>query len=418
MPAFEYSPSQWRAKQALDSRRNIFLTGLPGTGKSFLIREFLKDNRGEKIPVLASTGAAAILVGGRTFHSFFGLGIMEGGFEATIAKASKNKRLRSRLKKCETIVIDEVSMLSHEALDAAEALARLSRDCDEPWGGIRLIAVGDFAQLPPVSRWNENKAWAFLGEAWASSAFEVHELQEVKRTQDERLLDIFRKIRWGDVDEEVADFLNSRVTEDVSDDVPHLYPRRVQSERFNEYRLAELDGPVFEFLTRYSGEDYYLKKLEKEAPVMPILRLKEGALVMFRMNDPKQRFVNGSVGRVFECSEDSVLVELKGRVIEVEKFAFTMQDADGREVAVAENYPLNLAYASTIHKAQGTSLEAVHADLRQLWEPGQAYVALTRAVTSEGLSLAGWSPESFQFDPMVRRFYEAMGQDAEQIANL
>jgi len=155
---------QTEALEILKSQGNIFLTGAAGTGKSFLLKQFLREATDEEIPILASTGAAAILVGGRTFHSFFGLGIFEGGISATIERAVENKRLVKRINETDTFVIDEVSMLSGPTLRAAETIARRVRKNSRPWGGMRVIAVGDFAQLPPVNPFSQTKEWAFLDE--------------------------------------------------------------------------------------------------------------------------------------------------------------------------------------------------------------------------------------------------------------
>ena len=206
MEKTKLTPSQAQGFKALmESRENIFLTGGPGTGKSFLIRDYL-DACPDKIPVVASTGIAAILIGGRTFHSFFGLGIMQGGVEAVVKKALKNSRLRKRLKKSETLVIDEVSMLSTETLDCAERIACRVRKSKEPWGGMRIIVVGDFAQLPPISRGPE-KEWCFLSKAWKRSRFKTVVLREVKRTEDADFLEVLEDIRWGKNTERVQTFL-------------------------------------------------------------------------------------------------------------------------------------------------------------------------------------------------------------------
>src|SRR5262245_52435234 len=170
---------QEQALEALQGTGNVFLTGAAGSGKSFLLRHYLRDRDPELFPVLATTGAAAILVGGRTFHSFFGLGIMEGGERATVERALRNRRLVRRLKKTEAVVIDEISMLAGTTLRAAEQIAREARGNTRPWGGLRVVAVGDFCQLPPVNAWGSGKEWAFLDPTWTKSEFEPAILREI-----------------------------------------------------------------------------------------------------------------------------------------------------------------------------------------------------------------------------------------------
>lgn len=404
-PDIQWSDSQRKALGGLESWSNVFLTGGPGTGKSFLISKFIQA-QSEKIPVLASTGAAAILVGGRTFHSFFGLGIMQGGAEAVLEKARDDKKLRRRLRKCGSIIVDEISMLSAETIDCAETIARIHLDPLKPWGGLRVIAVGDFAQLPPVVR-NGPRRWAFQGEAWLRSNFQSYQLEEVQRTQDQNFARILEKARWAEMDEELEDFLADRVRE-AEDETPHVFPKRDQTELFNRQRLQELRGRVVEIPTRYSGAEKFIEILAREAPVPAILCLKVGALVMIRVNDPKQRFVNGTLAKVVDIQDENLIVETKNRVFELEKFSFSYLNAEGEEVAVASNFPVSLAYASTIHKIQGATMDRAHVDLFGLWEPGQAYVALSRVKSPEALSVQRWSPKAFIADPQVREFYRGL----------
>jgi ATP-dependent DNA helicase PIF1 len=396
-----------------EGRQNIFLTGGAGTGKSFLIQRYLKSQTA-KIPVLASTGAAAILIGGRTFHSFFGLGVMQGGPQATWEKAMSNKRLKKRLKDVTTLIIDEVSMLSWETLDCAEAIARGLRANDMPWGGIRIIAIGDFAQLPPVSRampaeyggFRSNaKPWAFLGEAWASSGFKRLLLEEVMRTGDQDFLKILEDLRWGNVSVRLKHFLEKQTREYVDGDITHLFPRRNQTDTFNRGRLAEIVSESRKYETIYSGDAKYFDQLKRDAPVPEVLELKKGAHVMIRMNDPKQRYVNGTTGTVVSMKDDVIVVQTDDRQFEIEPTAFSAIDADGNEVAFAKNFPLNLAYASTIHKIQGATLDKLHVDLSALWEPGQAYVALSRVRRGKDVTIMRWSESSIRSDDMVKSFY-------------
>lgn len=402
----ELTPSQKTGLEVLlQSRRNIFLTGGPGTGKTFLLKYFMERSP-EKIPVVASTGAAAILVGGRTFHSFFGLGIMQGSSDQVVERAIKNNRLKKRLKETSTLVIDEVSMLSAPTLDCAEEITRRIRKSEEPWGGIRVIAVGDFAQLPPISR-GPLKEWCFLGRAWKYSSFQAIQLTEVKRTEDKEFLEILEDIRWGNVSQRVTEFLNERLREDEADrDIPHLFPRRAQTDMFNKRRLSELGDDLKTFETEYGGDDRYVERLMKDAPVPPLLELKKGALVMIRVNDPKQRYVNGTVGTIAGMHDGVLEIDTGSRSVEVPPFTFTILDDEGEEAAYAINFPVNLAYASTIHKIQGTTLERVHLDLKALWEPGQAYVALSRARSGRAVTLMGWDAFSIKSDASVRSFYQ------------
>ncbi len=407
MSKVKLTPSQNRGfRLLLDTQKNLFITGGPGTGKSFLIREFL-NQANEAIPVLASTGAAAILVGGRTFHSYFGLGIMQGGPSVVYKKAIKDRRLKKRLTDVSTLIIDEVSMLSYETLDCAEKIARTHRASDDPWGGIRIITVGDFAQLPPIGDWDE-KEWGFLGDAWERSHFHKVELKEVKRTNDKPFLKILEDIRWGKISEPVVQFLNERVVsnEEVEVGTTYIFPRRAETQAFNHQRLSEIEYPTRSFSTEYAGDKRYVKRLKQDAPIPEVLDLKLTARIMFRINDPKQRFVNGTIGTISDMTEDSVWVDVQGRRIKLEPFTFTVQNADGEEVASAKNFPVMLAYASTIHKIQGTTLEKVHVSLDSLWEPGQAYVALSRAQRGEDITLMGWDERSIFADEVVHEFYQ------------
>ncbi|MFN8790163.1 MAG: DEAD/DEAH box helicase [Bdellovibrionales bacterium] len=400
------NPDQSQALDLLKSGENVFLTGGAGCGKSFVIKHFTRDLDPRQMPILASTGAAAVLLGGRTFHSFFGLGIMEGGPEATFQRASQDRRLMKRLNEVEGVILDEVSMISGEALKLAESLARKARDSEHPWGGLRIIAVGDFAQLPPVTRQGP-RDWAFKNPVWERTGFLSYRLTRNERVQDEMYLNVLNKVRLGEMDEDVRDFLNRhQFVHDEECPATRLFPRREQALQYNLKKLGQLPAEEIAIDSIYFGTERHQEIMMKQGPVPQRLVLKVGAEVLFIQNDPNKRWVNGTRGTIVQIEDDKIIVEkFRGRDVTVEKQQFSYLDADGNVVASVIQFPLALAYATTIHKSQGATLEELWCDLSNLWEPGQAYVALSRLRYARGLKILRWTPRSIQIDPQVKDFY-------------
>ncbi len=410
-----YTNCQARALALLKGEDNVFLTGAAGTGKSWLITEFLKTKNKKFYPIVASTGTAALLVGGRTFHSYFGLGIMEGGRHATVARAEKNGRLVTRIQQAQCIIIDEVSMLPGETLATAEQIARVLRDSDEPWGGLRVIAVGDFAQLPPVRRGDDDQDWAFTHQVWQRSLFTSAYLQTNVRTDEQELINILNKVRNGEIDHSLYTFFEQRKLDpDQEFEGTLLFAHRRNVDGYNKQQLAKIERKAWEFKTDYNGEAAYITRLKRDCPLPEVLTLKEGALVMLRKNDTAfpYKYVNGTLGHVHDISGHTLTLQLlNGKVIDLKKTEFSILDGHGKTRAAATNFPVTLAWASTIHKAQGASIDSLLVDLSRLWESGQAYVALSRARSIQGLHITSWEPDSIITDPLVQQFYQQIKQE-------
>jgi len=409
----EWTEDQTRALKSLSGENNVFLTGGAGTGKSTVISEFIKKQ--ESVAVLASTGTAAILLGGRTLHSFFGLGIMEGGAEAVVERALKHRGIVQRLRKTKTVLIDEISMIGAPELQCAERIARRARANSAPWGGLRVVTIGDFAQLPPVVRMAPGQSeggrpWCFSSEVWRETLFDPIVLKEIVRSRDSDWNRVLGELRWGEMEQNSYEVLKERVRPvALHFDGTRLFARRAQVDALNQDRLKMLPGSAREYPTIYIGNSQRLDDLKRNAPIPEVLLLKEGALVMFRQNDPDYRFVNGTLGKITKLKDQEVEVELlSGKTIEMKPATFSMLDAEGQVLASATNFPLNLAWACTIHKAQGATLDRVHADLKGVWEHGQSYVALSRVRSISDLTLEGLSPRSFHLDPEVMSFYRSL----------
>lgn len=409
------TPEQKLALEMLQSGENVFLTGGAGSGKSYVVREFMKELSSQTMPVLASTGAAAVLLGGRTFHSFFGLGIMEGGPDATYQRASQDLKTLKRISQVEGVIIDEISMISGEAFMIAEALAQKARGSSLPWGGMRMIAVGDFAQLPPITSSTMNskkKDWSFLNSAWQQSGFQICELRHNQRVKDSHFLDVLSEIRFGKLTQQGAQFLHQHTKpHDEAHSGTRLFPRRQQSDFYNEKKLAEIPHEEKIFEAIFFGEERFVQSLKKASPVPETLKLKKGCRVIFLKNDPQKRWVNGTRGIITEMDLNQLTIKKDyGREVTVEKDTFSLLDSEGQIKASVIQFPLNLAYATTIHKSQGATLDELWCDLGSLWEPGHAYVALSRLREPSGLHIVRWSPRSIIVDPQVVQFYQKINE--------
>ncbi|MBU0458964.1 AAA family ATPase [Patescibacteria group bacterium] len=416
----QFTPCQSKALHLLCGKENVFLTGAAGTGKSFLLQQYLHGKSRKEYPVLASTGAAAVIVEGRTFHSFFGLGILEGGRAATVERALRSGPLHKRIQQAECIVVDEVSMLSGETIATAQEIAQCVRESLEPWGGLRMIVVGDFAQLPPVQTEQRDKDWAFLHPAWEQSQFRSVFLQTSVRTNEPNLLKILRSVREGMVTEEVRMFFASRMAQsDPTFTGTRLFPHRVSADRYNMQRLQILPGESRSFETSYAGRSQYVDRLKKQCPIPEVLHLKIGALVMLRKNAMSfpYSYVNGSLGIVKEMNNEFLSVSLlNGENIELSREEFTLLDGNGSVRARAENFPVTLAWATTIHKAQGASIDRLMVSMSGLWESGHAYVALSRARSEEGLFIEAWDEKSIFVEYAVQEFYKSVQSEWDYLS--
>lgn len=408
MKVFELTKDQQKAFALLKHHDgNIFLTGAAGTGKSELIRRLRTDTEAT-IDMVASTGVAAVLVGGRTFHSFFGIGLAVGPRELVIAEALAKSSTRRRLGTCRTIIIDEVSMLSGRLLSIAEEVARKARNNPRPWGGIRVIAVGDFAQLPPVDKNEKGQPdWAFTHPVWEYSGFATAYLGQIVRTSDLEYMEVLGDVRRGLVTNRVTSFLRTRPQPGEFFDGTRLYGRRADADYHNAHCLAQISGQHYASETKFTGDHRYFDKLAANMPIPPTFDFKIGALVMVLINDPDTLFVNGSLGIVTGVEDGRVVVRLHSLDIEVPfaQHTYEFYNADGDAIAAATNFPLRLAWASTIHKAQGMSVDRICASLSSLWDSGQFYVAISRSKSPEGVFLENWDSRGIIVDPLVTEFY-------------
>jgi hypothetical protein len=395
---------------------NVFLTGAGGTGKSTQLREFIAECP-RRVSVTAPTGVAALNVGGMTIHRFCGmmLGPTAGQSNEDYFNQLQRDPRRSilagfnRVRRCEVLVIDEISMLPGRQFEFVEFLFRRLRGRDVPFGGCQVIATGDFLQLPPVRKGEtEPYDWAFQSPAWAAAGFRTFVLDKVRR-QDEpafvRALADFRVGRvWGDT----ARILQSRVRANPPSTMSRLFTHNVQVDKWNHFQLSDLPGDETVLEAIQTGPDHQREYLTKNLLTPEILQLKPGALVMFTVNraapggtDPI--YVNGQLGTVLEVSPDTVLVKAKtGAEIRVERFTWRYDQQDDDSARFSQ-FPLRLAWAMTIHKAQGLTLESAYLDIRAAREPGQAYVAVSRVRSLAGLNFKEWfkgvhvSPEAIEF---------------------
>ncbi|MBN8459392.1 MAG: AAA family ATPase [Verrucomicrobia bacterium] len=379
-----------------EAGENVFLTGPAGSGKSHGVREFLK--RHPDTHVTASTGVAALNVGGMTVHRWSGMllgpapGQDFGQYFAQLSRDAKPGVLAafSRVRRCGRLVIDEISMLSGGAFAYLDFHCRRIRGDNRPFGGIRVIGTGDFLQLPPV-RTNPTLPydWVFDSPAWPEAGFQTVELRRIMRQDEPEFVAALGKVRRGVMDAPVERILRPRVSLFPNRDITRLFTHNSMVDRWNDYCLGELPGPESVREADTWGPLHQVEFLEKNLLTPRVLRLKPGAKVMFTVNRPDDGFVNGQTGEVVSIGPTAVTVRTHGSELEVSPYRWRY-DSNDPGCAWFEQLPLRLANALTIHKAQGLTLDSAFIDVRAAREPGQAYVALSRVRTLAGLHLKDW----------------------------
>lgn len=409
---------QAEAMRLLDAGKNVFLTGVAGTGKTFALDAWLRRQSRGFVAVTASTGIAATHIGGQTVHSWCGCGIANRKARTIADKWWWRERVRPVIAGTDVLVIDEVSMLDGVTFELVSDLCGRARGCREiPFGGLQVVLVGDMGQLTPVEE--ESKGFPFETDAWWDGEFRTVELRRVMRQSDRAFVSALQEVRNGTMSAETMRLFSSRLRAYDPEErgAVRLMAHNSKVDAINTMKLARLDGEERVFLAHDMGEEKAMEQLDKTCLSPKTLRLKVGARVMLTKNGPPL-FVNGSMGYVEGWGErdGKPYVEVRiddGPTIEVGRAEWKrtrVEAEDGgipHEVVEAHRlqFPLRLAWAITIHKSQGMTIDLVSVDLSGVFAPGQSYVALSRARTLDGLNIEGWrGANSVMAHPTVMAF--------------
>lgn len=386
--------NQGLALEIMLSGESVLLTGPAGAGKTYVLNQFIKlaKAEGKHVSVTATTGLAATHLGGTTIHSWAGIGVHDfipNGFVEHMAKGR-----REIIEKTDVLVIDEISMLHDFRLDMVDEACRLVRKNDDPFGGIQIIMSGDFFQLPPINR-GDSRAGGFVvnSEVWQELQPTICYLSEQHRQDDEHLLDILNALRAGDVRRHHAEKLLARteIHPDDLEQLTELHTVNLDVDKLNEAKLRELEEDEIVYEQTTTGGDNYVESLQRSVLAPASLKLKKGALVMAVKNSLDRKYVNGSLGVVvgFEPQTEYPIVEFKnGREVSMVPDSWELRDGDKKRASITQ-IPLRLAWAITVHKSQGMTLDAARIDLRKAFVEGMGYVALSRVKNLDNLYLTG-----------------------------
>lgn len=417
---------QSTALKVLQTGANVFLTGEPGSGKTHTINAYvawLRDH-GIEPAITASTGIAATHIGGMTIHSWSGIGVRRYLSPYDLDAISSNKRVIEHARDTHVLIIDEVSMLSEGTLGMVDQVLREVRGNGYPFGGMQVVVVGDFFQLPPVVRddassqpaidmeTGEEQAprapFAFRSQAWQAMNPIVCYLHEQHRQSDADSARLLGALRRGSISDDIHDMLSARVLSAGSApaEAPRLFSRNLNVDRMNDERLAGVEGSAKRYEMIARGPAHLVEALKRGCLSPETLSLKQGARVMFTKNDPAGRYVNGTLGEVAGFAQGGLpLVRTaQGRTIEAEPAEWKMDDG-GKTLARITQVPLRLSWAMTVHKSQGMTLDSAVMDLSDAFEYGQGYVALSRVRSLDGLYLLGYNERALAVHP------EALAQD-------
>lgn len=410
----------------INKGENLFITGYAGTGKSYILNK-LKHRF--KIDVTSTTGLAAVNVQGQTIHSWAGVGICNKPVNLAVENILKRSTLRKQISNCNILAIDEISMLDAKTFDYIDSVIRIVRDDERPFGGIQVLLFGDFFQLPPVQKEN---GFCFNSDHWNELNLKTVFLEKIYRQKDESFIRALSNMRVNNLTEDDIKLLCSReVNYNTYDsDILHIFSTNREADNYNNFKFNALKNPVHTF---NSVDKIYKKKsiieINKDIPnkgltkfdlitwemfdkyckAPQVLELKESCKVMLLKNHNFAKgLINGSCGTVLKIDENAILVKFDNGVEEIIPIHTFEYYRDGDLVATRDQYPLRLAYGITIHKSQGMTLDKLVIDCKRIFECGQAYVALSRVQSIEGLYLRSFNPDKVAVNEEVIDFYDSL----------
>ncbi|MCE3255127.1 MAG: hypothetical protein K0R25_621 [Rickettsiaceae bacterium] len=416
------SEEQKKVVYAIEDGDSVFVSGSAGTGKSHLL-QYLKANYSDAgLHITASTGIAAVNVGGQTLHSWAAIGLGNLPAEQIIENmfSAKFSRIRRKLKLAKMLAIDEISMISAPVFDLLNELLKAVRENDKPFGDLQIILFGDFLQLPPVNRSGEladNYQFCFQSNAWKELSPKPIMLKTVFRQEDEGFVRLLNNVRFGKIDESDIESLKSRIG--LQEEPSALRPtilasHNAQADAINQIELKKITSNSQVFAAKFSGDSSKIDFLRKNCLASDSLELKVGAQVMMLKNTyQKDGVINGSLGIIREFSKkmNYPIVEFNnGAVLTIapEVWALEKFDVEKRQIiteAEMSQIPLLLAWAMTIHKSQGMTLDKVKCDLGKVFADGQIYVALSRVRKLEGLYIDRLDFNRIRANPQIVEFY-------------
>ena len=466
---------QSSALDILKTGQNVFLTGSAGSGKTYTLNQYINYLRARRVPVAvtASTGIAATHMNGTTIHSWSGIGIKDELSDRDLTNLSRKQFLADRLKDTAVLIIDEISMLHAKQLNLVNQVLKHVRKNDAAFGGIQVVVAGDFFQLPPIGSKGESnrEKFAFMSEAWLDAKFHICYLSEQHRQVSEAanggldLDDILNQIRRQEVTFEAIAALEATFDQNVDINRTRLYTHNLNVNKINDKELAALEGETMRFEATATGDSKLVETLKKTVRTQDELILKVGAKVMFIKNNSELGVSNGTMGELIgfaavkiddskdtsddlieDTAQDAIAKNTKnkakkdkeskekpkdkkpttqkmpvvrlnsGREVIAEPEEWIIEDETGDVLASYLQVPLCLAWAITIHKSQGMTLEAAEIDLSRTFELGQGYVALSRLKSLAGLQLLGMNDMSLQLDPLARgadKRFLALSEEAD-----
>ncbi len=423
---------------------NVFLTGYAGTGKSYILNK-LKDKLQKKLTITSTTGIAAVNVKGQTLHSWAGVGLCKNPIHKTVEKIYSRPSVYKQIRNCKILAIDEISMLNVEVFEYIDEVLKIVRESVEPFGGIQVLFIGDFYQLPPVegaglntgenSLFDENtftpeRRYCFDSFLWEDFKLKNVVLKQNYRQSEKDFIKALSDMRTNSLTEDDIELLKSRETylDTFETNMLHIFSTNFEADRYNIAKFNMIDEPVKIFEAQdgvyrgtkpvYSGftenEKYVLEIFGKNCRADKEIALKLGAKVMLLVNtDFNKGLINGSCGDIQSFNEDTITVKFdNGETADIHRHRFEYYYHD-KLTAERTQFPLKLAYGITIHKSQGMTLDKLVVDCSRIFERGQAYVAMSRVKTLDGLYLKNFSKDKVMVDERVADFYSHLEEAGE-----